>query len=152
MQPLDHVLLEVDGLERYLSRRGFLKAAALLPMLSRTLSADDRGFLEEAIRVVIPAEALRNAGVDVMRNIEHLLERANADHRARVLRALGWARRISFLYGGGAMPLRARGSRFFVVRRLARAVSVVCLVAFWGDERTLALIDSPPEAAHSEAS
>ena len=41
MQPLDHVLLEVDGLERYLSRRGFLKAAALLPILPRTFTSDD---------------------------------------------------------------------------------------------------------------
>lgn len=147
MQPLDHVLLEVDGLERYLSRRGFLKAAALLPILPRTFTSDDRRFLEEAARAVLPATAVEAAGVDIVGNIEHLLERANADHRARVLRALGWARRISFLYGGGAMPIRARGSRFFIVKRLARAVSVVCLVAFWGDERTLCLIDNPAEAS-----
>jgi hypothetical protein len=143
MEPLDHVLLEIDGLERYLSRRGFLKAAALLPMVSRSFSLDDRHFLEGAARAVIPPVALGSVAVDVVGNIEHLLQRASADHRARVLRALGWARRISFLYGGDAMPLRARGSRFFVVRRLARAVSVVCLVAFWGDERTLKLIDRP---------
>lgn len=147
MQPLDHVLLEIDGLERYLSRRGFLKAVALLPMLPHGVSADDRRFLEGAARAVIPAAALESAGIDVVRNIEHLLSRANADHRARVLRALGWARRISFLYGGSAMSLRARGSRFFIVRRLARAVSVVCLVAFWGDERTLALIENPSEVS-----
>jgi hypothetical protein len=147
MQPLDHVLLEIDGLERYLSRRGFLKAAALLPVLPHTFSADDRRFLEGAARAVVPASALNTSGVDIVRNIEHLLERANADHRARVLRALGWARRISFLYGGDAMPLRARGSRFFIIRRLGRAISVVCLVAFWGDERTLMLIKDPEEAS-----
>jgi hypothetical protein len=45
------------------------------------------------------------------------------------------------------MPVRARGSRFFIVKRLARAVSVMCLVAFWGDERTLRLIDNPAEAS-----
>lgn len=147
MQPLDHVLLEIDGMERYLSRRGFLKAVALLPMLPRGVSAEDRRFLEGAARAVIPAGVLAIAGVDVVRNIEHLLARANADHRARVLRAIGWARRISFLYGGDAMPLRARGSRFFIVRRLARAVSVVCLVAFWGDERTLLFIVNPAGAS-----
>jgi hypothetical protein len=146
MQPLDHVLLEIDGLDRYLSRRSFLKAAALLPVLPRTLSSDDRRFLEEAVRVVVPAPALKATGIDVVGNIEHMLDRASADHRARVLRVLHWARRLSFLYGGGAMPLRARVSRFFIVRRLARAVSVICLVAFWGDERTLALIDNPAEA------
>jgi hypothetical protein len=146
MQPLDHVLLEIDGLDRYLSRRSFLKAAALMPVLPHTFSSDDRRFLEEAVRVVVPAPALKATGIDVVRNIEHMLGRANADHRARVLRVLHWARRLSFLYGGGALPLRARGSRFFIVRRLARAVSVMCLVAFWGDERTLALIDNPAEA------
>lgn len=147
MQPLDHVLIEIDGLDRYLSRRGFLKAAALLPVLPRGFSADDRRFLEGAARVVLPSSATNATGVDVVANIEHLLARANADHRARVMRALGWARRISFLYGGAAMPLRARGSHFFIVRRLARAVSVMCLVAFWGDERTLSLIDDPAEAS-----
>jgi hypothetical protein len=146
MEPLDHVVLEIDGLERYLSRRGFLKAAALFPIVSRTLSTDDRRFLAGAARAVIPAAALESVAVDVLANIEHLLERANADHRARALRAIAWARRISFFYGGEAMPLRARDSRFFVVRRLARAVSVVCLVAFWGDERTLSLIDMPAES------
>jgi hypothetical protein len=143
MQPLDHVLLEIDGLERSLNRRAFLKAAALLPALPRGFSADDRHFLEGAVHAVIPAAVLGAAGVDVIANIEHLLSRASADHQARVLRALGWARRISFIYGGSEMPLRARASRFVIVRRLARAVSVICLVAFWGDERTLALIDDP---------
>ena len=146
MQPLDHVLLEIDGLDRYLSRRSFLRAAALLPVLPRTFSSDDRRFLEQAVRAVVPGSVLTTAGIDVVHNIEHMLGRANADHRARVQRVLGWARRISFLYGGGAMPIRARGSRFSIVRRLARAVSAICLVAFWGDERTLSLIDDPAEA------
>jgi hypothetical protein len=145
MQPLDHILLEIDALERGLSRRGFLKAAALLPVLPAGFSPDDRRFIEGAACAVIPARALTIAGVDVVRNVEHLLQRTNADHRVRVLRALRWARRVSFLYGGDMMPVRARGSRLFMVRRLARAVSVVCLVAFWGDERTLALIDNPSE-------
>lgn len=147
MHPIDHVLLEMDALDRHLNRRSFLKAAALLPVLPRGFSADDRRFLDEAARAVIPAAVLQTARVDIVGNVEHLLSRTNADHRARVLRALGWARRISFLYGGGAMPVRARGSRFFIVRRLARVVSVVCLVAFWGDERTLVLIDNPAEGS-----
>lgn len=145
MQPLDHVLLEIDALDRCLSRRSFLKAFAFLPLVSRSISSDDRRFLQGVARVVIPPGALARVPIDVVGNIEHLLQRANADHRARVLRALGWARRISFLYGGVAMPVRARHSRFVIVRRLARAVSVVCLVAFWGDERTLILIDMPGE-------
>ena len=145
MQPLDHVLLEMDGLERCLSRRSFLKVVALLPVLPGPLSPGDRNVLEGAARAVIPPSAREAVAVDVVRNVEHLLIRASSDHRRRVLRALGWARRISFLYGGEAMPVRARHSRFIIVRRLARLVSVVCLVAFWGDERTLFLIDIPAE-------
>jgi hypothetical protein len=147
MQPIDHVLLEIDGFERYLSRRRFLKAVAFLPIVSRSLSSDDRSFLEGAARAVIPSSARDRVPVDIIRNVEHILERTSADHRARVLRALGWARRISFVYGGEAMPVRARRSQFVTVRRLARVVSVVCLVAFWGDERTLTLIDVPSETS-----
>lgn len=145
MQPIDHVLLEIDGLERYLSRRSFLKAAVSLPVFHRTFSSEDRSFLEGAARAVIPPTARGRVPVDIVGNIEHLLARTSADHRARVLRAVGWARRVSFIYGGDAMPLGARHSKFVIVRRLARVVSVVCLVAFWGDERTLALIDVPTE-------
>ena len=147
MQSIDHVLLEVDGLERALSRRGFLKALAAVPILPGFFSADDRTFLESAARAVIPPAARERVHVDIVSNVEHLLERASADHRTRVLRALGWARRISFVYGGGAMPVRARHSRFVIVRRLARVVAVVCLVAFWGDERTLELIEVPSEGS-----
>ena len=147
MQSIDHVLLEIDGLDRALSRRGFLNALVSVPILSTSFSADDREFLESAAQSVIPATARRSVQVDIVGNVEHLLERASADHRARVLRALGWARRISFAYGGGAMPIRARRSKFVIVRRLARVVAVVCLVAFWADERTLTLIDVPPEGS-----
>ena len=146
MESLDLLLVEIDGVERCLSRRGFLMAAALLPVVPAAFSADDRRFIDGAARAVIPAAALARTGVDVAGNVEHLLQRANADHRARVVRALRLARRISVLHGGTMMPLRARGSRFVVVRRLARVVTVVCLVAFWGDERTLALIDDPGAA------
>jgi hypothetical protein len=145
MEPIEHLLLEVDAVERCLSRRAFLKAAVLVPVLPGGFSPDDRRFVEGAVRALIPSTALAAAGVDVAANVEHLLQRANADHRLRVLRALRWARRISFLYGGHLMPLRARGSRFLIVRRLTRALSVACLVAFWGDERTLALIADPAE-------
>ena len=143
MQPLDEILLEVDALERSLGRRGFLKAIALLPVVPAALSHDDRQFLERTARVLIPAEALQRTAVDVVTNVEHMLARASAHHRARVVRILRLARRLSFLYGGDQMAVRARASRFVSVRRLARLVSVVCLVAFWGDERTRGLIDDP---------
>ena len=143
MEPLDQVLLELDALERCLSRRAFLKAAALAPTLPRSVSADDREFLHSIARVVVPAEALASTGIDVVQNAEHLLGRANAHHRARVLRMLRWARRLSFLYGGEQMPLRARRSRFVIVRRLARAVTVVCVASFWADDRAMTLIHLP---------
>lgn len=145
MQPLEALLLEIDAVDRCLSRRAFLKAAALVPVLPGAFSPDDRDFMAGAATALLPADTVASAGVDVAANIEHLLRRTSADHRRRVLRALRWARRISFLYGGHLMPLRARGSRFLIVRRLARAVSVACLVAFWGDERTLTLIQDPAE-------
>jgi len=147
MEPLDHLLLAIDGVERCLSRRAFLKAVALVPVLPLRFSLDDRRFVDGAARAPIPAPALAATRIDVAANLEHLLQRANADHRRRAVRAFRWARRISFLYGGHMMPLRTRGSRFLIVRRLARAISVACLVAFWGDERTLALIRDPAEAS-----
>jgi hypothetical protein len=104
-------------------------------------SDEDRRFLNAIARVLIPAPALRDTGIDVLANIEHMLGRASIEHRTQARRIVGWARRISFLYGGEQMPLRARRSRFVVVQKLAHAVSSLCLVAFWADEAALTVIE-----------
>lgn len=106
-------------------------------------SEGDRRFLEAVASILIPAPARRDSGIDVVANIEHMLGRASIEHQAKARRIVGWARRISFLYGGEQMPLRARRSRFIVVQKLAHAVSSLCLVAFWADEAALTVIEAP---------
>lgn len=149
MEPLEAVAREIDSIERHLSRRSFLFslafAAVALPRL--TLDVKDREFLSRVAATLIPAEALKRTGIDVLANIDHMLERGSADHRRKVLRLLAWARRVSFLYGGERVALNARGSRFELVQKMGKALSSLCLVAFWGDERALALIDSPGQKA-----
>ena len=111
------------------------------------LGADNRRFLRRVARTLIPDEALARTGIDVVANVEHLLNQGSAEHRAKVLRLLTWAERISFVYGGEKCAIRARGSRFVLVQKMAKALSSLCLVAFWADERALVLIDNPPEVA-----
>ena len=106
-------------------------------------SDQDRRFLEAVACVLIPEPVRRDSGIDVLANIEHMLGRASIEHQTRARRIVEWARRISFLYGGGQMPLRARRSRFIVVQKLAHAVSSLCLVAFWADEAALTVIEPP---------
>ena len=52
----------------------------------------------------------------------------------------GWVHRC---YGGPDIVVRARGSRFVLMQKMSKALAAICLVAFWGDERALALIDLP---------
>ena len=103
-------------------------------------STYDRAFLAAVARTLIAADALQATGIDVLANVDHLLARASATHRAAVLRALAWARRLSFVYGGERFAIETRASRFVVIRRLGRLVSSLCLLAFWGDERALPLL------------
>ena len=144
MQSLDPVLEEVAAIERQLGRRGFLKFVALLTVISgATLEAAERKFLSGVAAELFPQAALATTGIDVVQNIERLLDRASAAHRARILRLLVWARRLSILYGGAQLPVRTRTSQFILVQRMGRAVAALCQVAFWGDVRALTLIDAP---------
>ncbi len=141
---LEAVVSEINSIDRHLSRRGFLGYAVLAGVVSPLrLDPDLRDFLRGMAESVVPKDALRQSGIDVVANIEHLLDRGSAGHRAKVLRLLAWARRISFLYGGPNLPVRGRGSRFVLVQKMSKALSALCLVAFWGDERALVLIDIP---------
>jgi len=108
-----------------------------------TLSNADRRFLDELSRALIPPSARGEIDVDVVANIDRMLGRANARHRMNVLRLVRWARRLSFFYGGASLPARAAQSRLVPVQRLARAVSSLCLVAFWADDHARILIDQP---------
>jgi hypothetical protein len=144
MEALETITLEIDSLERLLNRRAFLRYAALVAVVPRlALEQDDREFLRKVAATLIPAEALTRTGIEVVANIDRLLARGSAEHRAKVLRLVAWARRVSFLYGGEQIALRARGSRFTLVQKLGKALSALCLVAFWGDERALRLIAAP---------
>jgi hypothetical protein len=166
MTPLETLTLEIDAFERHLGRRRFLRAVSLVGAASGALGtrlfaagrpatsvsaaaaaaagtgrpAYDRAFLAAVARTLISADALRATRIDVLANVDHLLARASATHRAAILRALAWARRLSFMYGGDRFALDTRESRFIVIRRLGRLVASLCLLAFWGDERALGLL------------
>lgn len=148
MEPLVAVVSEVESVERHLSRRGFLAFALFAAVAPRLdFGRKEKEFVRRVAATLIPAEALRETGIDVLANVEHMLARGSADQRRKVLRLLAWARRVSFLYGGDRVALGARGSRFELVQKMGKALSSLCLVAFWGDERALALIDLPGREA-----
>lgn len=143
MNPLETVIAEIEAVDRQLSRRGFLKLAtfaAVAPVPD--LNADNATFLRAVSATLLPSD-LRDSGIDVVANLERLLGRMRHDHRVKLLRLVTWARRISFLYGGDQIAIRSRGSRFVLVRKLGKALSSICLVAFWGDPRSLRYIDVP---------
>lgn len=144
MEPLAVVISEVESVERHLSRRGFLAFALFAAVAPRlTFGRKEKEFVRRVAATLIPAAALAETGIDVLANVEHMLARGSADQRRKVLRLLAWARRVAFLYGGDRVALGARGSRFELVQKMGKALSSLCLVAFWGDERALALIDLP---------
>ncbi|MCA1632993.1 MAG: hypothetical protein LC802_04535 [Acidobacteria bacterium] len=148
METLEALTRDVDSFERHLSRRTFLKfMTAVIAAPRLTLDAKDTEFLRRVAATLIPAEASHRTGIDVLANIEHMLAQGGAEHRRKVLRLLSWARRASFVYGGERVAIGARGSRFELVQKMGRALSAVCLWAFWGDERALVLMDAPgPQA------
>ena len=148
MDPLDTIILEVESVERQLGRRKFLQRLALAAVAPpAALDRGHREFLRRVAATLVPAEWQALTGVDVTANIEHLLARGGALPRARVLRLIAWARRVSFLYGGEKIAVRTRTSRFVLMQKLGKALSSLCLVAFWGDERTLRLIEVPEDAS-----
>ena len=149
MEPLENLVREITAFENQLSRRGFLKAAAMLVVVPGiSLEKDDREFLSRVAATLIPAEALKATGIDVAANVEHLLRQGSTEHRQKVLRFLSWSRRASLLYGGERVAINARGSRFMLVRKMGRTLSSLCLIAFWADERALSLIDSPQQISN----
>ncbi len=143
MNDLEILAADLDAFDRHLSRRSFLKYAALIAVIpSLELDLNDRTFLRKIAETVIAPSALRQTGIDVVINIEHLLSRGSGEHRAKVFRLLAWARRVSFLYGGEKVAVRARDSRFTLIQKMSKALSSLCLVAFWGDERAMVLINA----------
>jgi hypothetical protein len=109
----------------------------------RRLSPSDGRFLQAVTRVLVTPATYDNAQIDVVANVERLLGRANGGNRTNVLRLVKWCRRMAFFYGGPQLPARAACSRFVAIQRLARALSSLCLLAFWGDDAALALLNSP---------
>ena len=147
MQPLEQILEEITAFENQLSRRSFIKATAfLLVVPPLAFGSDDRQFLERVAATLIPAAALETTGINVSDNVDHLLSRGSADHRKKVLRFLAWSQRASILYGGDKVAINARGSRFMLARKMGRTLSSLCLIAFWADERSLRLINTPEVA------
>lgn len=142
MEPLEQILQEITAFETQLSRRRFIAATVLVAVVpSISLSKDDQRFIDAVAATLIPATALQGTGINVGQNLDHLLRSGSTDHRRKVTRFLAWSQRASIFYGGDKVALNARGSRFMLVRKMGRTLSSLCLVAFWADERALALID-----------
>jgi hypothetical protein len=144
MQPLEQILQEITAFENQLSRRSFMKSAALLVAVpDLRLGLDDRKFLDRVAATLLPADALRSTGISVAENVAHLLDQGSTAHREKVLKFLSWSQRAAIFYGGDKVALNARGSRFMLVRKMGRTLSSLCLIAFWADERALKLIFDP---------
>ena len=144
MSSLDQILQEITAFESHLSRRSFIKTAALLTVTPNVeLQLDDRKFLDRVAATLLPAAALQSTGISVAENVDYLLSQGSAEHRAKVLRFLSWSQRAAILYGGEKVAINARGSRFMLVRKMGRTLSSLCLIAFWADERAIKLISEP---------
>ena len=143
MEPLEQILQEITAFENQMSRRAFIGAALLIAVVPElSLGKDQQRFINAVAATLIPAQALQTTGIDVAKNVDHLLDTGSTDHRRKVTRFLAWSQRASILYGGEKVALNARGSRFMLVRKMGRTLSSLCLIAFWADERALKLIDA----------
>ena len=148
MEPLEEILKEITAFETQLSRRSFMGAALLIAVVPNiSLGKNDQQFLDAVAATLIPPMALESTGISVAENVEHLLRNGSADHRRKVSRFLTWAQRASILYGDEKVALKARGSRFVLVRKMGRTLSSLCLIAFWADERALKLINDAEVSA-----
>ena len=117
MEPLENIVQEITSFENQLSRRSFIKVASLLTVLpGLSLNADDQEFLRRVALTLLPAAAIKTTGIDVAKNIDHMLSRGGAEQRKKVLRFLAWSRRAAILYGGDRVAINGRGSRFMLVR------------------------------------
>src|SRR5262245_2558409 len=133
METYDSLLVELDSLDRHLSRRKFLKILVFAATpLRLALEGGDREFLRKVAATLISPEALSRTGIDVIANVEHLLLRGSAEHRAKVLRLLTWSRRVSFIYGGENVARGARNSRLVLARKMSKAVSAALRVSVGG--------------------
>jgi len=142
MESLGQILQDITAFETHLSRRRFVGAALLIAVTAKSsLAKEDRRFIDAVAATLIPARALESTGINVGQNVDHLLRNGSPDHRRKVTRFLAWSQRASILYGGERVALNARGSRFMLVRKMGRALSSLCLIAFWADERALKLIE-----------
>ena len=142
MEPLEEILKEITAFETQLSRRSFLGAALLIAVVPAvSLGKNEQRFLDAVAATLIPSMALKSTGINVAENVEHLLRNGSVEHRRKVTRFLTWAQRASILYGDEKVALKARGSRFMLVRKMGRTLSSLCLIAFWADERALKLIN-----------
>lgn len=142
MEPLEEILKEITAFETQLSRRNFLGAALLIAVVPAvSLGKNEQRFLDAVAATLIPPMALKSTGINVAENVEHLLRNGSVEHRRKVTRFLTWAQRASILYGDEKVALKARGSRFMLVRKMGRTLSSLCLIAFWADERALKLIN-----------
>jgi len=144
MTGIEIVLTDIDAVGRDLNRRTFLKTAAaafLIP--SGTLEDDDERFFMRVTATLIPERALRRTGIDPVENLRHLLHRTGSDHRQRIGRLITALRRVSFLYGGAEVAIRARQSRFVLMQKASRALASLCMLCVWGDPRSFALVDDP---------
>jgi hypothetical protein len=146
MELPEAITRDLDSFERHLNRRTFLKLlGGFVVVPGLTPGGKETEFLRKVAATLIPAEAFSRTGIDVLANVEHMLAQGGAEHRQKVLRLLSWARRVSFAYGGERVAIEARGSRFELIQKMGRALSTLCLWAFWGDERSLILLDAPGE-------
>ena len=148
MEPLEEILKEITAFETQLSRRSFMGTALLIAVVPNiSLGKNDQQFLDAVAATLIPPMALKSTGINVGENVEHLLRNGSADHRRKVTRFLTWAQRASIFYGDEKVALKARGSRFMLVRKMGRTLSSLCLIAFWADERALKLINDAEVSA-----
>src|SRR5262245_31367356 len=133
MATFDSLFVELDSIDRHLSRRKFLKIVVFAAApLRLALDVGDREFLRKVAATLIPSEALSRTGIDVIANVEHLLQRGGAEHRVKILRLLTWSRRVSFIYGGENVARGARNSRLVLARKMSKAVSAALRVSVGG--------------------
>jgi hypothetical protein len=145
MNSLETVIVELEAVERQLSRRGFLKLAAFVAAVPTTnLTTDNATFLRAVSATVLPSPALHDSGIDVVANFERLLRGTRHEHRVKLLRLVTCARRICFVYGGEQFAVSHEGRNSFSYASWVRHRRC-CLVTFWGDLRSLRYVDASGE-------
>ena len=71
METFDSLFVELDSIERRLSRRKFIKIVVFASApLRLALDVGDREFLRKVAATLIPPEAFSRTGIDVIANVE----------------------------------------------------------------------------------